>query len=112
MTINAAHEDGKADYSAEVGALAAAGGERLVVAGYVDQGGSGIVRAALDSGAFDTFLFPDGMISQTLVDNFGAEIDGSFGQNPGTDSEGAATVSARWLGGRLRWHLAVLGRSL
>ena len=32
ITINAAHEDGKADYSAEVGALAAAGGERLVVA--------------------------------------------------------------------------------
>ena len=41
MTINAAHEDGKADYSAEIGALAAAGGDRLVVAGYVDQGGSG-----------------------------------------------------------------------
>ena len=51
VTINASHEDGKADYSAEVGALAAAGGDRLVVAGYVDQGGSGIVRAALDSGA-------------------------------------------------------------
>jgi branched-chain amino acid transport system substrate-binding protein len=63
VTINAAHEDGKADYSAEIGALAAAGGDRLVVAGYVDQGGSGIVRAALDSGAFDTFHFPDGMIS-------------------------------------------------
>ena len=47
VTINAAHEDGKADYSAEVGALAAAGGDRLVVAGYVDQGGSGIVRAAI-----------------------------------------------------------------
>ena len=62
ITINAAHEDGKADYSAEVGALAAAGGDRLVVAGYVDQGGSGIVRAALDSGAFDTFHFPDGMV--------------------------------------------------
>jgi branched-chain amino acid transport system substrate-binding protein len=62
VTINAAHEDGKADYSAEVGALASAGGERLVVAGYVDQGGSGIVRAALDTGAFDTFHFPDGMI--------------------------------------------------
>jgi branched-chain amino acid transport system substrate-binding protein len=90
VTINAAHEDGKADYSAEVGALAAAGGQRLVVAGYVDQGGSGIVRAALDSGAFDTFHFPDGMISQALQDNFGAEINGSTGQHPGTDSEGAA----------------------
>ena len=90
VTINAAHEDGKADYSAEVGALAAAGGERLVVAGYVDQGGSGIVRAALDSGAFDTFHFPDGMIGAQLQENFGDEIEGSTGQHPGTDSPGAA----------------------
>ncbi len=90
VTINAAHEDGKADYSAEVGALASAGGDRLVVAGYVDQGGSGIVRAALDTGAFDTFHFPDGMISAKLVENFGAEIDGSSGQHPGTDSPGVA----------------------
>lgn len=90
VTINASHEDGKADYSAEVGALAAAGGDRLVVAGYVDQGGSGIVRAALDAGAFDTFHFPDGMIGTKLEENFGTDIDGSTGQHPGTDSEGAA----------------------
>lgn len=93
VTISAAHEDGKADYSAEVGALASAGGDRLVVAGYVDQGGSGIVRAALDSGAFDTFHFPDGMISAQLEENFGDEIDGSTGQHPGTDSPGAAKFS-------------------
>ena len=90
VTINAAHEDGKADYSAEVGALASAGGERLVVAGYVDQGGSGIVRAALDSGAFDSFHFPDGMISAKLVENFGSEIDGSSGQHPAPSDELAA----------------------
>ncbi|SMP31687.1 ABC transporter substrate-binding protein [Shimia sagamensis] len=93
VTINAAHEDGKADYSAEVGALASAGGDRLVVAGYVDQGGSGIVRAAIDSGAFDTFHFPDGMISNKLQENFGDEIEGSTGQHPGTDSPGAAKFS-------------------
>ena len=89
ITINAAHEDLKADYSAEVGALAAAGGERLVVAGYVDGGGSGVVRAAIDSGAFDTFHFPDGMISAKLVENFGSDLDGSSGQVPGTNSDGA-----------------------
>lgn len=93
VTINAPHDDGKADYSAEIGALASAGGERLVVAGYVDQGGSGIVRAALDSGAFDTFHFPDGMISAQLEANFGSDIDGSTGQHPGTDSPGAAKFS-------------------
>jgi len=98
VTINAAHEDGKADYSAEVGALAAAGGERLVVAGYVDQGGSGIVRAALDSGAFDSFHFPDGMISAALVENFGDEIDGSSGQHP-APSDALAALFTDHVGG-------------
>ena len=90
VTISAAHEDGKADYSAEVGALASAGGEVLVVAGYVDQGGSGVVRSALDTGAFDTFYFPDGMVGAKLNENFGAELNGSYGAYPGTDSPGAA----------------------
>ncbi|MBQ2263326.1 MAG: ABC transporter substrate-binding protein [Loktanella sp.] len=89
VTISAAHEDGKADYSAEVGALAAAGGEVLVVAGYVDQGGSGVIRAALDTGAFDTFYLPDGMVGAALNDRFGSELDGTFGAYPGTDSPGA-----------------------
>ena len=89
VTLVAAHEDERADYSAEVGALASAGGDALVVAGYVDGGGSGIIRAALDTGAFDTFVLPDGMVGQALVDNFGSEINGSFGQFPGTDSDGA-----------------------
>jgi branched-chain amino acid transport system substrate-binding protein len=88
VTIDAAHDDGKADYSAEVGALAAAGGQVLVVAGYVDQGGAGIVRGALDSGAFETFMFPDGMVSQVLEDKFGPEVNGSFGQNPASEGEG------------------------
>ena len=99
LPINAAHEDGKADYAAEVGALAAAGGERLVVAGYGDQGGAGIIRAALDTGAFDTFHFPDGMIGQALQDNFGDEIEGSTGQHPGTDSPGAAKYTELAAGG-------------
>ncbi len=93
ITLNTAHEDGKADYSAEVGALASAGGELLVVVGYVDQGGSGIVQAALDTGAFDTFVFPDGMVSDSLVDRFGGDIDGSFGQNPAAAGEGSETYT-------------------
>jgi len=88
ITLSAPHEDGKADYAAEIGALAAAGGEALVVAGYVDQGGSGIMQAALDTGAFSTFVLPDGMISDSLTQKFGDSIDGSFGQMPGSDSEG------------------------
>jgi branched-chain amino acid transport system substrate-binding protein len=90
VTINTAHEDGKADYSAEVGALASAGGEILVVAGYVDQGGAAIINGSLDTGAFDTFMFPDGMVSETLETNFGDMVEGSFGQHPGNDSDGGA----------------------
>ncbi len=92
VTITAAHEDGKADYSAEVGALASAGGDILVVAGYVDQGGPGIIRAALDSGAFDVFALPDGMIGEALENTFGDEIEGSIGTIAGSDSPGAATM--------------------
>ena len=89
VTISAAHEDEKADYSAEVGALASAGGEVLVVAGYTDKGGKGIIQASLDTGAFDTFVLPDGMVGQALVDSIGSDLDGSFGQYPGTDSQGS-----------------------
>jgi len=92
VTISAAHEDGKADYSAEVGALSSAGGDALVVAGYVDQGGPGVIRAALDTGAFETFVLPDGMIGAALTETFGDEIDGSFGTLPGTESNGAAMM--------------------
>ncbi|EGJ21386.1 Extracellular ligand-binding receptor precursor [Cereibacter sphaeroides WS8N] len=92
VTISAAHEDGKADYSAEVAALAAAGGDMLVVAGYVDQGGKGVIQAALDTGAFETFFLPDGMYGDALVEAIGSPLDGSFGTVPGTDSEGATKI--------------------
>lgn len=90
VTINAAHEDGKADYSAEIGALSSAGGDALVVAGYIDQGGKGVIRAALDSGAFDMFVLPDGMVGETLETEFAGEIEGSIGTKPGSESEGLA----------------------
>jgi branched-chain amino acid transport system substrate-binding protein len=90
VTANTSHEDGKADYSAEVATLASAGGEVLVVAGYVDQGGKGVIQAALDSGAFSTFYLPDGMYGDSLIAAIGAGLNGSYGDVPGTDSEGAA----------------------
>ena len=92
VTISASHEDGKADYSAEVAALAAAGGQILIVAGYVDQGGSGILRAAVDTGAFTQFELPGGMISDTLTTNVPEGLNGSFGQVPGNDSPGLAKL--------------------
>jgi len=89
VTISVPHEDGKADYSAEVASLASAGGEILVVAGYTDQGGKGIIQASLDTGAFSTFVLPDGMVGQQIATDLGAGLNTSFGQYPGTDSNGA-----------------------
>ena len=93
VTTSAAHEDGKGDYSAEVGALASAGGDALVVLGYVDQGGAGIIQGALDTGAFDMFAFGDGMIGDSLTDRFGDDIAGSIGTAPGSDNEGGQTFA-------------------
>ncbi|WP_417721323.1 ABC transporter substrate-binding protein [Salipiger sp.] len=89
ITLAAPHEDGKGDYSAEVGALASAGGDVLVVLGYSDQGGKGMIRSALDSGAFDTFVLGDGMYSDALLTDLGTSIDGSFGTAPWAEGDGA-----------------------
>ncbi len=90
VTISTSHEDGKADYGAEVAVLAQAGGDILVVAGYLDQGGKGVIQAALDTDAFDTFYLPDGMIGDSLPQAIGSALNGSLGSVPGTDSPGAA----------------------
>jgi len=89
VTAVASHEDGKADYSAEVGVLGSAGGDALVVIGYLDQGGKGMIQASLDSGSFDLFVLSDGMIGQSIADAIGADLNGSFGTLPGTQSAGA-----------------------
>ena len=93
VTTVAAHEDGKADYSAEVSVLAAAGGDAVAVIGYLDQGGKGIIQGSIDSGAFDTFILSDGMIGQSLVDTFGKGLSKSFGSLPGSTGKGAGVFT-------------------
>ncbi len=90
VEISAAHEDGKGDYSAEVGALAASGAEHLVVFGYIDQGGKGIIQGAVDTGAFENFIVGDGMIGDSLIEAIGDALTGTIGTAPGSASEGAA----------------------
>ena len=89
VTAVASHEDGKADYTAEVATLAAAGGDAVAVIGYLDQGGKGIIQGSLDSGAFDTFILSDGMIGDALTDAFGEDLNKSFGSLPGSTGKGA-----------------------
>ena len=93
VTTVAAHEDGKADYSAEISVLASAGGDAVAVIGYLDQGGKGIIQGSIDSGAFDTFILSDGMIGQSLVDAFGKGLSKSFGSLPGSTGKGAGVFA-------------------
>ena len=68
---------------AEIGEIAVAGSEEIVVTGYVYEGSK-------DTGVFHTSILPYGMVF--LPAAIGRDIDGSFGQQaPDTDSLGALT---------------------
>ena len=73
VAANEAHEDGKADYRAEIGSLASSGAEHLVVLGYADGSGQTIIRQAVEGGDFSSFVGGDGMVAQSLIDGVGAE---------------------------------------
>ncbi|MHA6345108.1 ABC transporter substrate-binding protein [Roseivivax sp. CAU 1761] len=93
VTLVAPHEDNKADYSAEIGSLASAGGDVLVVLGYADSGGKGMIQAAVDSGSFDTFMLGDGMYSDALLADLGDVLEGSYGAVPWSEGEGATAFA-------------------
>ena len=93
VTTVTSHEEGKADYGAEVATLAAAGGDAVAVLGYLDQGGGMIIQGSLDSGAFDVFVLSDGMIGDSLTDRFGDDLNKSFGSLPGSTGKGAGLFS-------------------
>jgi branched-chain amino acid transport system substrate-binding protein len=91
VAANEAHEDGKADYRAEIGSLASSGADMLVVLAYVDGSGQTIVRQALESGDFANFAGGDGMVGDSLVTAIGeGKLDGFIGtkigraETPGT----------------------------
>lgn len=69
VTASQAHEDGKADYRAEIGNLSASGADALVVLAYADGSGQTILRQALEGGDFSTFFGGDGMVAASLVKN-------------------------------------------
>jgi len=89
VTVLSAHEDDKADYSADVAALSAGGSATLAVLGYADTGGRGIIAASEDTGAFSDYVFGDGMISEVTA---GAIADGSWGAKPSPSAE----LQAAW----------------
>ena len=63
------------------------------MAGYLDQGGKGVIQASLDSGAFTTCGLPGGMVGDSLPLAIGPALDGSYGQVAQSDSAGAAILA-------------------
>ena len=88
ITATVPHEEARGDYSAEVGTLASAGGDALVILGYVDGGGS-MLRTAYELGAFEQFFMGDGMFGDELVAATGEALEGTIGTIPWAVGEGA-----------------------
>ncbi len=75
VAANQAHEDGKADYRAELGSLASSGAPTLVVLAYADGSGQTIIRQAMESGDFEQFVGGDGMVGDKLIGALGGKLD-------------------------------------
>jgi branched-chain amino acid transport system substrate-binding protein len=82
VSVNISHEDGKADYRAELGQLAAGGSQNLVVIAYISGSGLTILQQANEAGNFTTYFGGDGMIGDALaganVPNFVATRAGAY----------------------------------
>jgi len=72
VTANEAHEPNKASYRSEVATLGATS-DNLALFAYHGSGGITILRNSLETGAFSTFIGADGMLSQEVIDQLGAE---------------------------------------
>ncbi|WP_281982057.1 ABC transporter substrate-binding protein [Thalassorhabdomicrobium marinisediminis] len=72
VTANEAHEPNKASYRSEVATIGATS-DNLALFSYYGSGGVTLMRNALETGAFSNFIGADGMLSEELIDQLGAE---------------------------------------
>lgn len=92
ITVTIPHEEARGDYSAEVASLQAAGGDALMVLGYVD-GGSNIIRTAFETGAFEMFFVGDGVFTQDMPTLVGNEAAAAI---VGTVPSATGDAAANW----------------
>lgn len=95
VSASEAHEEGKADYRAELGSLASSGVQNLVVLAYANGSGQTILRQAIESGNFTTFIGGDGMVGDELFTGIDpAAVEGMIATKPGTPEVPGASVYA------------------
>lgn len=88
VAANLAHEEGKADYRAELGNLVAS--QNLVILAYANASGNTVLRQAVESGNFTTYVGGDGMVGDDLL----AGIDASAVEGLIATRAGAPTGEA------------------
>lgn len=89
VAANLAHEEGKADYRAELGNLVAS--QNLVVLAYANASGNTILRQAVESGNFTTYVGGDGMVGDDLLAGIdAASVEGLIATRAGAPT-GEAT---------------------
>lgn len=67
VSANVAHEDGKADYRAELGQLSSGGSQNLVILAYASGSGKTVLQQAIEGGEFTAYVGGDGMVGDDLV---------------------------------------------
>jgi len=111
VTINLPHEEARGDYSAEVGSLQSAGGDALVVLGYVD-GGSNVIRTAWELGAFEKFFVGDGVFTDDMPNLVGADAAAAItGTLPSAVGDAAANWERVGTAGGVNWGSSFTGES-
>ncbi|WP_185982751.1 ABC transporter substrate-binding protein [Aureimonas mangrovi] len=96
-----AHEDGKADYRAEIGSLASTGADALVVLAYVDGSGGRIVQQSRETGDFSTFIGGDGMVGANLTNVTGGDETLILTRPGGSQAAGAGAFAEAAAGANL-----------
>ncbi|GGA35610.1 ABC transporter substrate-binding protein [Pelagibacterium lentulum] len=91
IAISLAHEEGRADYRADLGSLAASGAMDLLIIAYASGSGQTILRQAVESGDFTSFIGADGMVGDDLFVGIDASaVEGMFATRAGS-FEGEST---------------------
>lgn len=91
VAASVAHEEGKADYRAELGNLVAS--QNLVILAYANASGNTILRQAVESGNFTTYVGGDGMVGDDLLSGIdAAAVEGLIATRAGAPSGGAVDI--------------------
>jgi branched-chain amino acid transport system substrate-binding protein len=91
VAANLAHEEGKADYRAELGNLVAS--QNLVILAYANASGNTILRQAVESGNFTTYVGGDGMVGDDLLNGIdAAAVEGMIATRAGAPSGEAVDI--------------------